>query len=120
MELKPERLIYAGACFSKVSSPFAKVTQGCLLLIQMCRVGLSQEVSSSVPARTRIAPSLGGLHTQEPHSGQTHRVLGRPLSAIRRSGRGSIPLRRKALSATTIPKENALLVKRWQSVQWHV
>jgi hypothetical protein len=47
-------------------------------------------------------------------------VLDRPLSAMRWSGRGLIPLRRKALSATTIPKEKALLVKRWQSVQWHV
>jgi hypothetical protein len=44
-------------------------------------------------------------------------VLIRPLPAVRRSGRGSIPLRRKPASATTIPKEKALLVKRWQSVQ---
>jgi hypothetical protein len=46
--------------------------------------------------------------------------LVRPLSAVRWSGRGAIQLRRKAVSATTIPSENALLVKRWQSVQWHV
>jgi hypothetical protein len=31
---------------------------------------------------------------------------------MRWSGRGSIPLRRKPASATTIPKEKALLVKR--------
>ena len=61
-------------------------------------------------------PSLGGPEIQDPHSGQTHRVLSRPLSAVRWSGRGSTPLRRKPASATTIPKEKALLVKRWQSV----
>ena len=26
----------------------------------------------------------------------------------------------EGLSATTTPKEKALLVRRWQSVQWHV
>jgi hypothetical protein len=46
-------------------------------------VGRSQDVSSSVPARTRIRPSLAGPAIQEPHSGQTHRVLVRPLSASR-------------------------------------
>jgi hypothetical protein len=46
--------------------------------------------------------------------------LVRPLSAVRWSGRGSIPLRRKPASGKTIPIEKALLVKRWQSVQWHV
>jgi hypothetical protein len=39
---------------------------------------------------------------------------------MRWSGRGSTPLRRRALSATMIPKEKALLVNRWQSLQWHV
>jgi hypothetical protein len=86
----------------------------------MCRVGRSHDVSSSVPARTRTIPSLGGPEIQDPHSGQTHRVLSRPLSAMRWSGRGSTPVRRKPASATTIPIEKALLVKRWQSVQWHV
>ena len=90
---------------------------GCLLRVQMCRVGRSHDVSSRVPARTRISPSLGGLATEEPHSGQTHRVFVRPLSARRWSGLGSIPLKRKAVSATTMPIENALLVKRWQSRQ---
>jgi hypothetical protein len=47
-------------------------------------------------------------------------VLVRPLSAMRWSGLGSMPLRRKPVSATTIPIEKALLVKRWQSLQWHV
>ena len=94
--------------------------QGCLVRVQKCRVGRSQEVSSSVPARTRTTPSLGMPQTQEPHSGHTNRVLTRPLSAVRWSGRGSIPLRRKAVSATTSPNEKALLVNRWQSVQWHV
>ena len=39
--------------------------------------------ASSVPARTRATPSLGGLQTQDPHSGQTHLMLARPLSAVR-------------------------------------
>src|ERR1700722_16291740 len=112
-------LSYAGGAFSKASSPSAKVIQGCLLRVQICRVGRSQDVSSSVPARTRATPSLGGLATQDPHSGQTPRVLVRPLSAKRWRGRGSTPLRRKLASGTTIPKLNALLVKRWQSRQWH-
>jgi len=86
----------------------------------MCLVGRSQEVSSRVPARTRTKPPLGVPQTQEPHSGHTKRVLTRPLSAVRWSRRGSIPLSRRALSATTTPIEKALLVKRWQSVQWQV
>jgi hypothetical protein len=47
-------------------------------------------------------------------------VLTRPLSAGRCSGRGSTPLILNAFSATTKPNEKALLVKRWQAVQWHV
>ena len=66
---------------------------GCLLRVQICLVGRNQEVSSSVPARTRITPSLGMPQTQAPHSRHTNRVLTRPLSAVRWSGRGSIPLR---------------------------
>jgi hypothetical protein len=84
----------------------------------MCRAGRSHAVSSSVPARTRIMPARGGLANHELHSGQVHRVLTRPLSAMRRSGRGS--MRRNALSATTSPSEKALLVSRWQSLQWRV
>jgi hypothetical protein len=57
------------------SSPSGITTHGCLLLPQICRVGRSQEVSSSVPPRTRYSPSLGKLVIQDPHSGQTSRVL---------------------------------------------
>jgi hypothetical protein len=64
-----------------------------------------------------MTPSLGMPQTQEPNSGHTKWVLTRPLSAVRWSGRGSIPLRRRAVSATTTPIEKALLVKRWQSMQ---
>src|SRR5260370_30866687 len=52
---------YAGGAFSKTSSPSASKTQGCLLRVQMCRVGRSHDVSSRVPALTRITPSLEGL-----------------------------------------------------------
>ncbi len=110
----------AGGCASKISSPGAKVIHGCLLRVQMCRVGRSQDVSSRLPARTRTTPSRGKPEIQEPHSGHTSRVLTRPLSATRCRGLGSTPLRRKAVSATTSPIEKALLVKRWQAVQWHV
>src|SRR5881394_190828 len=82
--------------------------------------GRSHDVSSSVPARTRCNPSLGVPQIQVPHSGQTRRVFTRPLSAVRCSGRGSTPLSRNAVSGITTPMLNALLVRRWQSVQWHV
>jgi hypothetical protein len=55
---------------------------------------------------------------QVPHSGQTNRMLMRPLSAVRCSWRGSIPPSRKPFSGTATPMLNALLVRRWQSVQW--
>ena len=72
-------------------------------------------------ARTHPDQATCGVpQTQEPHSGHTKRVLTRPLSAVRWSRRGSIPLRRRALSPTTTPIEKALLVKRWHSVQWQV
>jgi hypothetical protein len=70
--------------------------QGCLLRVHICRVGRSHDVSSSVPARTRTRPSLGRPQIQEPHSGHTNRVLIRPLSAVRWSGRGSISTKTKA------------------------
>jgi hypothetical protein len=83
----------------------------------MCRVGRNHDLSSSVPARTRITPSLGGPVTQVEHSGQTHRVFVRPLSAVRWSGRGEMPLMLNPASDTTIPSEKALPVNRWHSVQ---
>jgi hypothetical protein len=95
-----------------------------LLRVQKCAIGRSQEVSSNVPARTaRTAPgvaelALGAPQIHEPQSGQTHRVVTWPLSAVRWIERGSPFVRRKAISETTIAIEKALLVIRWQSVQW--
>jgi hypothetical protein len=59
-----------------------------LLRVQKCTLGSSQDVSSNVPARTvRSAPGdgepgFGPLQTEAAHSGQIHRVLVRPLSAM--------------------------------------
>jgi hypothetical protein len=58
------------------------------------------------------------LKSQQPHTGQTQRIFTRPLSAMLSRGCGSSPVRRKPATARAI--ENALLVKRWHSVQWHV
>src|ERR1051325_61122 len=102
---------------AKTSLPSGIVTQGCLLRVQKCAVVLSHEVSSSVPARTRRiisapdAPGCGLLVSQQPHSGQTHLVTTRPLSAIFSSSRGSPFVRRNALSCTVIASEKALLVR---------
>jgi len=71
------------------------------------------------PARTRTTPSFGIPQIQEPHSdnqpGTDAPTIGGALKLARLD-----PERRKAISETTIAIENALLVKRWQSVQWHV
>jgi hypothetical protein len=98
------------------------MTQGCLLRVQKCTVGRSQDVSSKVPPRTFsiVEPGRGAAQTHEPHSAQSHRVITRPLSAVCWTARGSPLTRRQAPSARTIAIENALLVKRWQSVQWQV
>jgi hypothetical protein len=93
-------------------------TQDCLLRVQKCAVGRSQEVSSKVPARTlRHAtwfadPGFAPLQIHEPHSGQTHRVTLRPLSAVWSIARASMPVRRNACVSTTNAMEKALLVKR--------
>jgi hypothetical protein len=87
-------------------------THGCLLLPQICRVGRSQDVSSSVPPRTRYSSSMGKPVIQDPHSGQTSRVLIRPLSATRWSARGSMPESLNPPSGTTTPSEKALPVSR--------
>jgi hypothetical protein len=90
------------------------VIQGWLLRVQKCAVGRTQVVSSSVPHRTLRLPSgLGALQMQEPHSGQTNRVVMRPLSAVRWIARGAIPKKRKAESVTMIAIEKALPVKRF-------
>jgi hypothetical protein len=109
----------SSGCVSKTwLGSSGNMTQGCLLRVQKCVVGRSQEVSSKVPARTkrnafgfadlRFAP----LQIHEAHSGHIHRVTLRPLSAVWSIARGSTPVRWKACSSTTIAMENALLVKR--------
>jgi hypothetical protein len=77
--------------------------QGCLLRVQKCMVGRSQDVSSSVPARTRRKPlsELDAPQTQEPHSGQTHRVTTPPLSAVRWMLAAQSPLCGKSRQFTT-------------------
>jgi len=116
-----EPIISAG-WVSKLRSASGNATQGCLLRVQKCTVGRSQEVSSRVPPRTLriVDPGVGARQTHEPHSGQTQRVVTRPLSAVRWTARGSPWMRRQAPSARTTAIENALLVMRWQSVQWQV
>jgi hypothetical protein len=64
-------------------------------------------------------PALGMLPIHMPQFGQIRRRLMRPLSAMLSTIRVS-PDRRTASVGTTIPIENALLVMRWQSAQWHV
>jgi hypothetical protein len=83
-------------------------------------VGCSQEVSSRVPARTlrTVEPGLGAAQTHEPHSAYVQRVVTRPLSAVRWIARGSPRMSLQAPSGRTTAIENALLVMRWQSVQW--
>src|SRR5712671_6215031 len=102
--------VKSAGCVSKRWLPSGSTTQGCALRVQKCTVGRSQEVSSSVPARTvRIAePALGAAQIHEPHSGQTQRVATRPVSVVRWSPRGSAPVRRKASDVTTNAIENAL------------
>ena len=62
-----------------------------------CAVGCSQDVSSSVPARTATKlpggaiPGFTPLQSQVPHAAHTQRATARPLSAVRRKDRGSAP-----------------------------
>jgi hypothetical protein len=114
-------------CVESPEAPPGSATQGWALRVQKCAVGRSQEVSSSVPARTATkppgaaVPGFAPLQTQAPHSAQTHRVTVRPLSAVRWKDRGSTPAKKRhASAATTTADENALPVSRWQAVQWHV
>src|SRR5215469_3736033 len=95
-------------CVSKLCAPAGNVTHGCLLRVQKCTVGCSHEVSSRVPARTlrTVEPGLGPAESHGPHSGQTHRVVTFPLSAVRRITRGSPAARRKASAGSTIAIEN--------------
>jgi hypothetical protein len=46
-----------------------------------------------------------------------NRVLSRPLSGMRWIARGSPAVSRKPASGSATPKEKALLVMCWQSVQ---
>ena len=100
-------------CVSNLRSSSGNMTQGCALRVQKCAVGRSQEVSSSVPARTwsasRVVGSgFGPLQIHVPQSGQTHRVTVRPLLALRWSGRGWVPVRSKAPAVSTSAIEKAL------------
>jgi hypothetical protein len=66
-----------------------------------------------------VSRTLGLPNTHVPQSGQINRVLTRPPSVIPPGTvRGSLPVYRNAEVGTTTPIENALLVIRWQSVQW--
>jgi hypothetical protein len=104
----------SAGCVSKLRSPSGSMIQGCLLRIHRCTVGRSHDVSSSVPARTvrTGAPGLGVPLIHEPQSGQSQRIVTRPLSVVRSTGRGSAAVIRNDLSAITIPIEKALLVIR--------
>jgi hypothetical protein len=116
-ELKNAKM--SSGCVSKTWLRLSDSTiQGCLLRVQKCADGHSQEVSSKVPARTaRNAfefgdPGFAPLHIHEPQSGHTHRVSLRPLSAVWSIARGSTPDRWKTCASTTIAMANALLVMR--------
>jgi len=91
-------------------SPSGSVTQGCVLRVQKCAVGRSQEVSSSVPARsaTKVpggaVPGFAPLQIQVPHPAQTQRITVRLLSAVRWKDRGSSPTKWHASAATTAPR----------------
>ena len=80
-----------GGCVSKFRPPSGIGTQGCLLRVQMCAVGRSQEVSSRVPPRTlrTVEPGRGAVQTHTPHSGHTQRVDTRPLPVVRWTPFGS-------------------------------
>jgi hypothetical protein len=116
----------SAGCVSKRMSPSGSVTQGCALRVQKCAVGRSQEVSSSVPARsaTKVpggaVPGFAPLQIQVPHSAQTHRITVRLLSAVRRKDRSSPRMKWHASATTTSAEEKALPVSRWQTVQWQV
>jgi len=97
-----------------------------LLRVQTWTLGFNHDVSSSVPPRTtRIMSGVAALralglpNTHVPQPGQINRVLTRPPSVTPPGAvRGSLPVDRNAEAGTTTPIENALLVMRWQSVQW--
>ena len=110
----PQKVPMSAGCVSKLRSPTGSAIQGCLLRVHKCIVGRNQDVSSSVPARTvrTEVPGFGAPLIQEPQSGQSQRIVTRPLSVVRSTGRGSAAVIRNALSAITIPIEKALLVIR--------
>ena len=72
--------------------------QGCLLRVQKCTVGRSQEVSSKVPART-LRNGLVDLPLQihEPHSGHTHRD-----SCARYRLCGALPVARRQMEGLRV------------------
>lgn len=88
----------------------------CALRVQKWTVGRSEEVSSSVPARSATklpggaVPGFAPLQIQVPHSAQIHRVTVRPLSAVRWKDRASPPEKRHASAGTTSADEKVLPV----------
>jgi len=124
---RPDHSPEPSGCVSNLRSPSGSTIHGCALRVQKCSVGRSHEVSSSVPACT-MQRSLGDgfecgsgpLQNHVPHSGQNHLIEARPLSAVRWIAIGSAPERLNASVVVTSPIENALPVRRWQSVQWQV
>ena len=83
--------------------------------------GAQPRVLSKVPPRRlrTVAPGREA-QTHEPHPGQIHQIISLPLSTMRWTAFGSPRTIRKAPSGSTQPIENALLVMRWQSMQWQV
>src|SRR3954452_14423933 len=109
----------SAGCVSKLSLFSDSMIQGCFLRVQKCTVGGSHEVSSKVPALTlRTAERMGPAQIHEPHLEQIHNVSTRPLVPVRWTACGSPARRWKLSTGRTIAIENALLVMRWQSVQW--
>ena len=84
-----QKAAMSAGCVSKLRSPTGSVIQGCLLRVHRCTVGRNHDVSSSVPARTvrTGAPGLGVPLIHEPQSGQSQRIVTRPLSVVRSTGR---------------------------------
>jgi hypothetical protein len=75
------------------------------------RGGMGKFLYDQDALRQKVRPSLGKPVIQDPDSGQTSRVLIRPLSATW-SARGSMPESLNPPSGTTTPNEKALPVSR--------
>jgi hypothetical protein len=67
----------AAGCVSKISSPSGNMIQGCLLRVQKCAVGRSQEVS----CMCRIGRGVGHYPRSMRRKSNTH-TLGRPNRSL--------------------------------------